>query len=251
MNIWSVIEGNNTALSIGYLDPATGNKKPLYYHFKMLADNFKGTYADGTTNLANVKSFGSKNSQYIQVLIMNQDLTNNYNYSVRLDNSSVTGSQPLKININAGVAIQYDESIAPQSTILLTFNTAGVLVKKTEYTLSNHAMANLAPTETQYVATGINDPAPTTVASNIEFNVYPNPTVGKFTITFDKKSTEEKSVDVKLVNLIGQEVYSKKSEFKNSKEEVELDPALASGVYIVKVKEGDKEETKKIILEKK
>jgi hypothetical protein len=250
MNIWSVVEGNNTALNIGYIDATNGNKKPLYYHFKMLAENFKGTYADGTSNVPNVKTFGSKNGQYIQVLIMNQDLTNNYNYTVRLDNSTVTGSKPLKLNINAGVAIQYDETVLAQSTVLLTFNTTGVLVKKTEYSLANHAMANLEPTVTQYVTTGVEDPAPA-AAKKVEFNIYPNPTAGKLSITFDKENKEGKNVEVQMVNLIGQEVYKKKLEFKDGKEDLELDPSVANGVYIVKVKEGDNVKTKKIVLEKK
>jgi hypothetical protein len=31
INIWSVVEGNNTALNIGYVDPPTGNKKPMFW----------------------------------------------------------------------------------------------------------------------------------------------------------------------------------------------------------------------------
>jgi hypothetical protein len=251
VNIWSVIEGNSTALNIGFIDSQTGNKKPLYYHFKMLADNFKGTFANGTTNQANVKAFGSKNGQYTQVLIMNQDLNNNYNFSVRLDNNTVSGSKTLKVNIDAGVAIQYDESIPAQSTLLLTFNSSGTLVKKTEYTLANHAAHNLPPTETQLVATGINDPSSDATATSLEFKVFPNPTVGKFTITLDKKNTEEKTVDIQLINLVGQEVYKKKSQFLDGKEEIELDPSVASGVYVVRVKEGAHVKTEKLVLEKK
>src|SRR5207237_7346810 len=63
MNIWSVIEGNSTALNIGYLDASTGHKKPLYYHFKLLADNFKGNFVTGTTNMADVKTFACQNGQ--------------------------------------------------------------------------------------------------------------------------------------------------------------------------------------------
>jgi hypothetical protein len=249
MNIWSVVEGNNTALNIGYIDPQTGIKKPLYYHFKMMAENFKGSYADGSTNQANVKAFGSKSSSLIQVMIMNQDLSNNFNYTVRLDNATVTASTPLKVNIDAGLAIQYTENIPAQSTVLLTFNTSGVLVKKTEYSLTNHAMANLAPTVTQLVATGVDDP--TATAGNVQFNVYPNPTVGKFTIGLEKNGESQRNVDIQLVNLIGQEVYKKKAEFADGKEVIELDPSVADGVYIVRVKEGARVETKKIILEKK
>jgi hypothetical protein len=219
----------------------------------MMADNFKGTYADGTTNVANVKSFGSKDAQFIQVLIMNQDLTNNYNYTVRLDNAAVSGNSALKININAGVAMEHTESIAAQSTLLLTFNSSGTLVKKTEYSLTNHAMNNLPPTVTQLVTTGVEDPATAASSSQepIKFNVFPNPTVGKFTVTFGKTNTEDKNVDIQIVNVIGQEVFKKKAEFADGKETIELDPSVANGVYIVKVKEGEKVETKKIFLEKK
>lgn len=250
MTIWSVVEGNNTALNIGYIDPQTGNKKPLYYHFKMMAENFKGVYANGTTNQANVKAFGSKSSQYVQVMIMNQDLTNNYNYTVKLDNSALTASTPLKINIDAGMAIQYSENIPAQSTVLLTFNSSGALVKKTEYSLTNHAMANLPPTVTQLISTGVEEPT-VNGATNIQFSVYPNPTIGKFTIGLEKNNESQRNVDIQLVNLIGQEVYKRKGEFIDGKEEIELDPSVADGVYIVRVKEGERVETKKIILEKK
>jgi len=52
---------------------------------------------------------------------MNQDLTNNFHYTVRLNTSTVTGGNPLKININAGLAIEYNDVISNQSTVLLTF----------------------------------------------------------------------------------------------------------------------------------
>ena len=38
INLWSVVEGNTNALNIGFIDGSTNNKKPIYYHFKMMAD---------------------------------------------------------------------------------------------------------------------------------------------------------------------------------------------------------------------
>ncbi|MGZ3920635.1 MAG: T9SS type A sorting domain-containing protein [Bacteroidia bacterium] len=145
INIWSVVEGNTTALNIGYIDGATGNRKPLYWHFKLLAENFKGSYVNGTTNLATIKSFGSMDANTINVMVMNQELANNYNYTVRLNTGAVSGSNPIKININANVAAEYNDVITNQTTVLLTFNLQGTLIKKCIYSLANHAVNNLPP----------------------------------------------------------------------------------------------------------
>src|SRR5207247_1000548 len=134
-NMWSVIEGNSTALNIGYLDRTTGNKKPLYYHFKMMADNFRGNYVNGTTNQTTVKSFGSQNSLQTVVLILNEDLSSNYNCKVRLNTAAIAGTSNLKININANIANEYTQVIPSQSSVLLIFNSAGALIKKYEYSL--------------------------------------------------------------------------------------------------------------------
>ncbi|MGQ0827248.1 MAG: T9SS type A sorting domain-containing protein [Bacteroidota bacterium] len=243
INIWSVIEGNG----LGYLD-GSGNKKPSYYHFKMLAENFKGNYVAGITNKQNVKSFASQNGQRINVMIMNQDQAN-FNYTVGLNATAIKGTNPLKINISANITNEYSDAIPAQSSVLLTFNSSGVIVKKTEYSLNGHAAANKAPTVTQYIVTDIAD-------ENIQnkfdlgISVFPNPTEGKFTIKLNEANVEERNIEINLVNIIGQEVLNKKSTFLNSKQEIELDPSIASGVYIVRVKEGTQVVTEKIVLEK-
>jgi hypothetical protein len=254
VNIWSVVEGNTTALNIGFIDPTTGNKKPSYYHFKMMADNFRGTYTDATDNQAKVKVFASKSSNLINVMILNQEQSNSFNYTVRLNNGTVSGSNGLKIAVNAGVNIEHNESIDAQSSLLLTFNSAGVLIKKTEYSLNNHAVANQPPTVTQYGSTGIGDDEAPAVAGTPHFdiNVYPNPTAGKLTVALNSANEEQKSVEVEMVNLVGQLVYHKNLEFKDGKEMIDLQEGVANGVYIVRVKNADnKVVTKKIILERK
>lgn len=252
VNIWSVIEGNSTGSNIGFIDPSTGNKKPLYHHFKMLAESFKGTYADGISNVANVKTFGSKNSQEISVLIMNQDQANNYNYKVHLNSTSIPGNIPLKINIDAGVSAEYTDVLASQSTVLLTFNSAGTLIRKTEYSLNGNAASNQPPTVTEYLSTGV---ASNGAIDNGPFeikNVFPNPTVGKFTIEMNKGNALQKDFNIQIFNIIGQKVYNKDLSFASGKEEIELPPSMASGQYIVRVKEQDKDNymIRKLILEK-
>jgi hypothetical protein len=240
INIWSVIEGNSTTLDIGYIDAQTGVKKPSFYHFKMMAENFKGEVANGTSNLSNVKVFGSKNAEKIQVLVMNQDQTTSYNFSVRLNNDPVTANKPLKINVDAGLAKEYAETIPAQSTMLLTFNAQGNIISKTEYSLTTHAAAGLAPTTTQLNgATGIEDGVNST--GSFEMKVFPNPSVGKMTVKLNKGNSTEKNFEIQVFNLVGQEVFNKKTEFNEGKEEVELSPAIANGVYMVRVKEGQKD----------
>lgn len=251
VTLWSVVEGNGITTNIGYIDPSTGIKKPVYHHFKLMAENFKGESVNCTTGQSTVKSFGSKNDQQISVLIMNQNLTGNSNYTVRLNTTAITGTNPLKINVNAGIAAEYTGTIANQSTILLVFNSAGNIVKKYEYSLTGHAIANLEPTLTEYNNT-------TDVASNggngiFEVrNIYPNPAPGKFTIALNKGSIgADEEVEVQLINILGQEVYNKKLTFLTGKEEVNLSPALANGEYIIRVKEGRKDNyhVKKIIVQ--
>jgi hypothetical protein len=252
VNLWSVVEGNNTALNIGYIDPQTGNKKPMYYHFQMMAQNFRGNMVEATSNQTNVKTFASKSGTQINVMIMNQELSTNYNYTVRLSNSTVSGNNALKIAVNAGVNIEYNESIQSQSSLVLTFNTAGVLIKKTVYTLSGHANSNQPPTVTTYGATGVEETAAAGMDnSKFDINLYPNPTAGKLTVALNKANDEDKVIDVEMVNLVGQMVYQKKAEFKDGKELIDLQEGVANGVYIVRVKDGEKVVTKKVVLERK
>ena len=251
MNLWSVIEGNSVATNCGFIDPSTYNKKPEYYHFKMMAENFKGNYVNGTTNQLTVKSFGSKDAQQISVMILNEDLTNSYNYTVQLNTSAIGGSNALKININAGLAGQYTDVIASQSTTLLKFDGNGNIIEKTEYKLSGNAEANLPPTVTKLtITTGIASNDASAGISNFEVAVFPNPSLGKFTVQLNVQNPEEKNFEIELFNLIGQSVYRKNSIFTNAKEEIELDPSIADGTYIVRVKQGDRMITKKIIVEK-
>ncbi|MCW3102148.1 MAG: hypothetical protein JWO09_588 [Bacteroidetes bacterium] len=252
VNIWSVVEGNNTALNIGYIDAQTGIKKPLYYHFKMMADNFKGNYADVTDNQNNVKTFASKNGSQINVMIMNQELGSNYNYTVRLNNGTVSGTNPLKIAVNAGVTVEYSDMIPAQGSVVLTFNTAGTLIKKTEYSLTGQAIANQPPVVTNYGTTGVEETAVNVGTPNFDINVYPNPTAGKLTVAMNSANEDQKSVEVEIVNLVGQLVYHKTLEFKDGKEMIDMQEGIANGVYIVRVKSADdKVVIKKIVLERK
>lgn len=252
INFWSVIEGNSTASNIGYIDPQTKNKKPSYYHFQLLAENLKGNYVNGTTNQVNVKSFGSQNSQQIAVLILNQDLTTSHNFRVRLNTAAVSGTNTLKININANLPNEYTDVIQSQSTILLIFNSAGTIIKKYEYSLNGHAAVNLAPTLTQYFATNVSPVSNDFQESGPEFeiaNVFPNPTTAKITIQLNKPNSEEREYEIEVFNMSGQLVMTTTAEFPRGKQELDLSTAnLASAMYIVRVKYKHVLKTAKVML---
>lgn len=260
LNIWSVIEGNNTSLNIGYLDASTGAKKPAYYHFRMLAENFKGNYVSGTSNNANVKVFGSKSGEFTNVMILNQDLANNFSYTVRLNNSAVSGNSALKINMNAGLGVEYSGVMQGQSTLLLTFNAAGALVKKTEYTMLNHAVNGLAPVSTDHNGTVVNNGLVTGMEENSDvismkgfnMNVFPNPSKGKFVVELDRPNQQDLDFKVEVYDIMGRLIHTSTSTFGDRQQVIDLSGnSIATAVYIIKVQEaGDKDNsrTRKIVV---
>jgi hypothetical protein len=244
INMWSTVEGNNTELNIGYIDVLNGNKKPTYYHFKMMAEALKGTFATGTTNIANVKSFGSTNGQSTAVMIMNQDQGNAYNYTVKLSTNPISGNSPLKINISAGSNVESSGTIPAQSTILLEFDSRGVVVKKTEYSLLEHAVKNLPPTVTNNsptVTTGLNNSEePAVNLKGFHIKLYPNPANSKFTIELDRKNPQQAEFDIDIFDIMGRLIFSKKTTFLERVQELDLTGnSLAEAVYIVRVKEAE------------
>jgi hypothetical protein len=257
MNVWSVVEGNSTDLNIGYIDPSTGHKKPSYYHFQMMADNIKGNFISATTNQPNVKAFGSNNGQYTTLMILNQDLANNFNFTVRFNNSAVTGNNALKINLNAGIGNEYSGVISGQSSMVLVFNSAGALVKKIEYSLENHAAANLPPTVTQYsggtgnntTVTGVDENGSDIVSmKGFQMKAFPNPAKSKFTIELDRKNVLDKDMEIEVFDLMGRLVHKQTSVFNERQQVVDLTGnSIAEAVYIVRVHEADDKENKRSV----
>jgi hypothetical protein len=151
VTFWSAIEGSTTSGNeLGFIGADGTTKRPSYYHFQMLAQNFRGNVAATTDNQSLVKTFGSKDTDQVAVLLMNQDQTNSFTYTVRLNTAAIAGSSTLKVNVDAGLAMETSGTIATESTILLVFDATGTLKKKIEYKLYGHANSNLPPTVTTY-----------------------------------------------------------------------------------------------------
>ena len=146
VTFWSVAEGSG----LGYLASDGVTRRSTYHHFQMMAQNFRGNAVDAWDDRTNVKAFGAVDTDQIAVMIMNQETSTSYSYTIRLATGTVSGTRPLKIRIPAGVSgtnVEYNSTtdIAPESSVLLVFDRTGVLKKKTVY-----ASTSSAPTTTTY-----------------------------------------------------------------------------------------------------
>ncbi|MFA6199800.1 MAG: M6 family metalloprotease domain-containing protein [Bacteroidales bacterium] len=71
--------------------------------------------------------------------------------------------------------------------------------------------------------------------NSIDFEVYPNPSKGTFTLDLNLESG--KSVDMQMVNILGKTIYTKSS--LNAKTQINLSN-IENGTYIIILKDGDK-----------
>jgi len=250
LNIWSVIEGNTIASDIGIIDAMSYSKKPSYFHFQLVAGNFSGNYLDGTSNRQNVKSFGCQNNQQICILILNEDQNASYPYTLLLNTTDTTSPSPLRININAGIAQTYSDQLLNESSILLTFDLQGILIKKCEYSLANNANANLAPTCTENILAAIAPLSHSITSLDSGLRIFPNPSTGEFTIQLTGENTEIKNRDILILNSTGQIVYRKTSVFTRGTEQIDLGIDFADGLYVIRVIDGDDILTKPVLLKK-
>jgi hypothetical protein len=99
----------------------------------MMAENFRGDSLVSTDNWTNVKTFAAKDVDQTVVILLNQDASTDFGYTVGLNNDASTGT--LQVDVPAGVVAPMSTgTIARQSTILLVFDAGGTLKKKIEYT---------------------------------------------------------------------------------------------------------------------
>lgn len=133
VNFWSVMEGSG----LGYMtNSTTPTKKSTYWHFKEMAEWFNGEIYIGADNHTNIKAFGSKNGNYIAVMVLNQDTitTAAKPYTIYL-NSSTGGTT--WISMNMGISKTYVDTIDASSSTLLVFDLYGNISQKYYYKQSD------------------------------------------------------------------------------------------------------------------
>jgi hypothetical protein len=132
----------------------------------------------------------------------------------------------------AGFTIEWfkDGVLIPgASGVLLTTTGDGV------YTchVFNTAFPNCDGTSGNFVITGIND-IDNTLATNL--NIYPNPSNGKFTLSFETLSND-KEATLSINDVTGREVYATNLKISKGANQLEINANnIANGLYIAKLK---------------
>lgn len=150
MQPWSIQEGGGARGTgdLGYLDGstvATIKPRSSFWHEMLVSENIHGTNLNATSNQALVKVLSSTGNGTTAVMLLNENYVTDYDFTVQLDNTAVSGANPLKINVPAGINAAYSGQLPAQSTLVLLFNSQGALTRKIIYSLQ-HAQNTLPPT---------------------------------------------------------------------------------------------------------
>jgi hypothetical protein len=204
---WCVHEssGNRTSYDVGFLDGANGQyPRSSYYHLQLLAKNNKANFATSTdNNQALVKVVSSKDDTGTTVFILNEEQTTAFNYTVRLDLNTASGTSALKINVDKGQAIQYTPTaqIPAQGTHVLMFDNLGNIQKIIEYTLTD-AQNQVAP---RVIFTGTPSAISDINSNEHNFGIYQSDKQMNFDFT---KLEMQHIFQFSIYNLSGQTIYS-------------------------------------------
>jgi hypothetical protein len=158
INTWSMFESNGSRNStdLSFVDGTGMTPRSSYYHMQLIAKNFSGTYAAGTSNLSNIRAYGCKDTGKICVMLLNEENTAQRAYTVQLNTTPVTGTVESKITIDAGCNKSYSSTIGNQSTQVLVFSPDGQLAKKYTYSLTMYS-ANQAPSVETFTVAALPD----------------------------------------------------------------------------------------------
>ena len=113
------------------------------------------------------------------------------------------------------------------------------------HTPSNALPMSLANINNFYFWLQPADPNKVNTTKALNFNIYPNPNTGTFTLIAPSKG----EVNVNVYNNMGQNCYAKKYNDLSGGNQINLSN-LPAGVYLVKMEQGNKVGTKKLIITK-
>lgn len=207
VNPWSAQEGDCTD-GKGYISDCgsgpTYNYRPTYWHYKMIASNFKGDFLPNLLgNSGNYKTFAYMNTaNEIGVIVMNQDIQSprgtditTKTVGISFNNNTPTETLKLKLNITSPVptTTSYSCTITNETTMLLVFNrTTGALIRKEVYNLGDALRTIDTGSEVWGLGTG------TPITTQAQFNSYYDAVYSDLTITPASPITEV-STDTKTL----------------------------------------------------
>lgn len=147
---WSMFEngGNRQGTDYSFID---GNMtpRPTYRHMQMIAQNFWGEYADGTSTDDDLMVFGSTHGDSVSLMIVNRS-DKPKSYTLSLSNSPAS-SDGLQLTIDADTSIVYSDIISGSATQTLVFGNDKIL--KIRYTI-DHFTNQQAPTQSYVEQSG-------------------------------------------------------------------------------------------------
>lgn len=136
---WSMFENGGRCFASDY-SFVDGKMQPrsTYYHMQMIAQNFSGSYLDGSSNLDDLRAFGSIDVQEnrIAVMLLNVGVNGPYNCGLSLDSNPIDAGD-CQVNIPAGLDVELEQTIGSQASMVLVFDLQGKLVKTITYSKGN------------------------------------------------------------------------------------------------------------------
>lgn len=144
---WSMFEndGNRKGTDFSSIDGANMTPRPTYRHMQMIAKNFKGIYADGTSSLSDIITFGSVDGATISVMVMNRANTP-ATFTLHLNKTATTANGNVQLNIDASSKIVYTGAIEALATHTYVFKNNEII--RTIYT-NQHFINEKAPDESK------------------------------------------------------------------------------------------------------
>lgn len=125
----------------------------------------------------------------------------------------------------------------------LTFSTGNLTVSKTDGTMQMYALSNIRFLNFGDVVTSIDK---STLLENRSIQIYPNPVVDEFTLTY--QLTNKGSIQIDIVDLQGKVVFTKTVSQTEGIDQLKINVSkLPKGLYLCRLINGLSIETKKIL----
>lgn len=151
-------------------------------------------------------------------------------------------------NISAANSATYTATSAGNYQVQVTKNKVSAWSAQVSVTVQTCSV--IAKNEVEVLDESQTPMESTTTGKPFEMQVYPNPNTGFFTIVLNVAAVKEGKINITVLNMLEQEIYKKQLVNIGDyiKEIVELDSSVPTGIYILRVSVGNKEDAIKLLL---
>ena len=239
---FAVTDENCVAADGGFVITVTGGDGGAYTY----SINSGATFAPGWTYTGLVAGdytvITMDNNNCIDTSIATVGTLNTFAPTITPD-ATITSGTSTTLTVTGGVSwTWYEGAILAGTTSSITVAPTVTTTYYCNVTDGSGCEAELEVTLTVIDDSGIED--------NLEesFSIYPNPTTGKFAVTFDLNKPREMTIEV--VNIVGEKVLVKTLvDVQNQSFEFDIN-SVADGVYFVVIRSEDEQISKKLVVRK-